>query len=255
MIKLLRSISLVALIAVAVSCSKDDPLPRATVDFTNKLAEVGVEVMFDNLTLNADRYEWSFSDGQTSDAISPTMIFEQPGELEVVLRAFTKDGQKDTIARNITIRQRFLTQYFVKAFPYDSIGFAWDVNEATEEEKRPDVLVELIVNKGDPTEAELENSVLEGIFSNAQGQDIGNEIAYDVILTNEEWVFFLSDWDGADINNITLADPFSLMVGVTFNPVLATTTKSADGSEGFISITGFDPNNKFIDVLLFFELR
>lgn len=255
MIKLLRSIWLVALVALAMSCAKDDPLPRATVDFTNEIAEVGVGVMFDNLTLNADRYEWAFSDGQTSDAISPTMTFSEPGDLEVVLRAFTKDGQKDTVARNITIRQRYLTNYFVKSFPNDSLGFAWDKDEATEEDKFPDVLVELVVNKSDPTETELENSVLEGLFLNARGQDIANEITYDVILTNEEWNFFMSDWDGADINNPTLADPFSLIMGATFNPVQATTTKIGDGSEGFFSLTGFDNNDKFIDVLFFFELR
>lgn len=255
MTKLLRSIWLVALVALAVSCAKDDPLPRATVDFTNEIAEVGVGVMFDNLTLNADRYEWAFSDGQTSDAISPTMTFAEPGEIEVVLRAFTKDGQKDTVARTITIRQRFLTQYFVKAFPYDSLGFPWDKNAATEEDKWPDVLVELVVNKADPTDAELENSVLEGLFVNAKGQDIANELTYDVILTNEEWNFFLSDWDGADINNPTFADPFSLMMGATFNPVQATTTKTGDGSSGFFSLTGFDNNDNFIDVLFFFELR
>ncbi len=255
MIKLVRSIWLMALVAMAMSCAKDDPLPRASVDFTNKVAEVGVEVMFDNLTLNADRYEWSFSDGQTSDAISPTMIFNDPGELEVVLRAFTKDGQKDTVARTITIRQRFLTQYFVKAFPYDSLGFAWDKDEVDEEDQWPDVLVELIVNKSNPTQADFDNSVLEGLFLNARGQDIANEITYDVILTNEEWNFFMSDWDGADIENPTLSDPFSLIMGATFNPVQATTTKSADGSEGFFSLTGFDNNDKFIDVIFFFELR
>lgn len=254
MTKLLRSIWFVVLVALVVSCAKDDPLPRATVDFTHEIAEVGIEVMFDNLTLNADRYEWAFSDGQTSDAISPTMTFDEPGELEVVLRAFTKDGQKDTLARTITIRQRYLTQYFVKSFPYDSIGFAWDKNAATEEDKWPDVLVELVVNKTNPTEAELENSVLEGLFVNAKGQDIANEVTYDVILTNEEWNFFLSDWDGADINNPTFADPFSLMMGATFNPVQATTTKVSE-SEGFFSLTGFDNNNNFIDVLFFFELR
>ena len=97
--------------------------------------------------------------------------------------------------------------------------------------------------------------MLEGLFLNARGQDIANEITYDVILTNEEWNFFLSDWDGADINNPTFNDPFSLIMGATFNPVLATTTKIDDGSAGFFSLTGFDNNDKFIDVLFFFELR
>lgn len=130
MIKFLRSLWIVALVALAFACSKDDPLPRASVDFTNKVAEVGVEVMFDNLSLNADRYEWAFSDGQTSDAISPTLIFDDPGEVEVILRAFTKDGQKDTVARTITIRQRYLVGYAVNVYPLKNGTEDWDPGEA-----------------------------------------------------------------------------------------------------------------------------
>ncbi len=254
MTRLLRSLWVVALGVIAFGCSKDDPLPRSTVEFTNGLIEVGIPVMFDNLTLNADRYEWKFSDGQTSEEISPNITFNSPGAVDVVLKAFTKDGQIDSVARTVNVLQRYLTGYIVKAFPTDSIGFDWDINGATAEDKLPDILVEIVVDKANPTQAEIDNSIIGPVFLNASGQDVGDTITQDVVLTNESWVFILRDWDGADENNISLADPFSFVTGVTFNPVQVPTTKTSD-AEGFFSITGFDSNDKFIDINVFFELR
>ena len=255
MIKFLRSLLMIALMVLVFACSKDDPLPRAEVGFTNEIAEVGIPVMFDNETLNGDRYEWTFSDGQSSTEISPIMTFNDAGPIQVVLKAFTKDNQVDSVARPVTINQRYLTAYWVKAFPADSLGFAWDKNEVIEEDKLPDILVDLIVAKTNPTEAELENSLLDGIFLNAKQQDVSNEITLDLILTDEDWNFSLSDWDGADVNNITLSDPFSLVMVATFNPVLEPTTKTADGSMGSFSLTGFNSNGYFIDIVFFFDLR
>lgn len=257
MTKLFRPLWILALVVVIFACSKDDPLPRAGVDFTNEIAEVGVEVMFDNMTVNADHYEWRFSDGQTSDAISPKITFNKPGNINVVLKAFTKDGQVDSVVRPITIKQRFLTGYIVKSFPNDSLGFAWDKNEALDEDKRPDLLVELIVDKSeaDLTQADFDNSILGPIFFNAKGQDVSNAVDFDLILTNEDWVFILRDWDGVDENNPSLDDPFSLVLGATFNPVKILTTKTTDGSGGSFSITGLDSHDKFIDITFFFELK
>lgn len=261
--KFTRSLWLIVLVAFGFACSEDDPLPRSTVDFTNKIAEVGRPVMFDNLSLNADRYEWTFSDGQTSDAISPTITFDEPGAIKVVLKAFTKDNQVDSVVRDITIRQRFLVAYAVKAFPMDSIGtdklkYPWDMDEVDVEDQRPDLLVDFIVNKPDAdlTEEDIENSILGPIFFNATGQDVGNSLTRDLILTNESWAFVLRDWDGLDENNITLNDPFSTVMGATFNPVQAPSViTNDDGSEGNFSITGFNSAEQFIDITFFYELR
>lgn len=255
--KFTRSLWLVALAAFAFACSEDDPLPRATVDFTNEIAEVGRPVMFDNLSLNADRYEWTFGNGEASTEISPSVTFNEPGEVKVVLKAFTKDGQVDSVSREITIRQRFLVAYSVKSFPMDSLGFPWDKDAATEEDKRPDLLVDFIVNKSDAdlTDKDIENSLLGPIFFNAKGQDVSNTVSIDLILTDEIWAFVLRDWDGADENNITFNDPFSFVLGATFNPVQAPSTKSEDGTEGNFSITGFNSSDQFIDITFFYELR
>ena len=255
--KFARSLWMVALAALAFACSEDDPLPRATVDFTNETAEVGRPVMFDNLTLNADHYEWTFGNGETSTDISPTVTFNDPGPVNVVLKAFTKDGQVDSVSREITIRQRFLVAYSVKSFPQDSLGFPWDKDAATEEDKRPDLLVDFIVNKSnaDLTEEDINNSLLGPIFFNAKGQDVSNTVTFDLILTDEPWAFVLRDWDGADENNITLDDPFSLVMGATFNPVQAPSVRNEDGTGGNFSITGFNSSDQFIDITFFYELR
>ncbi|MCB9236565.1 MAG: PKD domain-containing protein [Cyclobacteriaceae bacterium] len=255
--KFARSLWMVALAALAFACSEDDPLPRATVDFTNETAEVGRPVMFDNLTLNADHYEWTFGNGETSTDISPTVTFNDPGPVNVVLKAFTKDGQVDSVSREITIRQRFLVAYSVKSFPQDSLGFPWDKDAATEEDKRPDLLVDFIVNKSnaDLTEEDINNSLLGPIFFNAKGQDVSNTVTFDLILTDEPWAFVLRDWDGADENKITLDDPFSLVMGATFNPVQAPSIRNEDGTGGNFSITGFNSSDQFIDITFFYELR
>lgn len=249
--KLARQLWIMALVAVVFACSEDDPLPRATVDFSNEVAEVGRPVMFDNLTTNADRYEWKFSSGQTSEEISPTITFNSPGSVQVTLKAFTKDGQVDSVSRTVNILQRYLVSYAVKSFPSDSLGFAWDKDEALEEDKLPDVLVLFVASAAE----NLDNGILGPVFINAQGQDVGNTVE-DVILTDEEWVFELSDWDGTDPDAISLAnDPFSVIVSPTFNPVQIISTKSDDGLEGFFSITGFTSDDQFVDITFFFELR
>jgi len=260
--KFTRSLWLVALVAFAFACCVDDPFPRSTVDFINNVAEVGRPVMFDNLSLNADRYEWKFSDGQTSDAISPTITFGEPGEVKVVLKAFTKDNQVDSVVRDITIRQRYLVAYSVKSFPMDSIGtdglkYAWDKDETDPEDQLPDLLVDFIVNKNDAdlTDEDIENSLLGPIFFNASGQDVSNSVSFDLILTDESWAFVLRDWDGADENNITFNDPFSTVMGATFNPVQAPSVTNEDGTAGNFSITGFNSAQQFIDIIFFYELK
>ncbi|MBX2941239.1 MAG: PKD domain-containing protein [Cyclobacteriaceae bacterium] len=255
---LTRSLWIVVLAVFAFACSEDDPLPRATVDFTNQIAEVGRPIMFDNRTLNADRYEWTFGNGQTSTEISPTITFDDPGTVKVVLKAFTKDGQVDSVSREITIRQRYLVGYIVKAFPMDSLGFAWDKDEVDEDKKRPDLFVDFIVNKSnaDLTDKDIENSLYGPIFFDASGQDVGNTVTTDLILTNETWAFVLTDWDGTDEDNPSLNDPFSFVMGVTFNPVQAPSViTSEDGTKGNFSISGFNSTDHFIDIVFFYELR
>lgn len=255
--KLYRYLLIAPLAAMAWACSEDDPFPKPTIDFSNVPVEVGVEVMFDNLTTNADHYEWRFGNtGKTSTDISPNVTFDTPGSVEVVLKAFTKDNQVDSVVKTITVFQRYLTSYFVKSFPRDSLGYAWDKNEALDEDKLPDVLVQFIVDKDNPSDDEYSNSILGPVFLNAGLLDVGNTVDSDLILTNESWVFILRDWDGLDSNNISFQnDPFSVIAGASFNPVQALSTKNKAGTEGSFSITGLDNNDNLIDIEFRFELR
>ncbi len=252
----LKSIWLVALGMLAIACSKDDPLPRATVDFTNELVEVGREVMFDNLTTNADRYEWKFSDGQTSTAISPKIKFTKPGNVQVVLRAFTKDGQMDSLSRSITVRQRYLTGYSINVYPTKNNGADWDAGDPDPAKIYPDIFLQLLVDKDNPTPAELDNGLYEGIFSdvkvNSFSRGVGDAGFPDnVILTDADWGLALFDFDGPDINAPKGTD-FTFMTGVVFNPVQAPSFKVDDA--GFLSVFFIDGTST-LDFDLFFELK
>ncbi|MFZ1806500.1 MAG: hypothetical protein WAU36_04735 [Cyclobacteriaceae bacterium] len=255
--KFTRSLWIVALVAFAFACSEDDPLPRSTVDFVNEIAEVGKPVMFDNLSLNADRYEWTFSDGKTSDAISPSITFDEPGEIKVVLKAFTKDNQVDSVVRDITIRQRFLVGYSVNVYPTKDGAADWDPGEADPADAFPDIFVQFSVNKANLTDEEFANSVFDGPFANVNVASFSVDVTDDIILTNASvgWGFALFEFDDND-ESITTDDEFTFMAGVGFNPVLSPTIKSEDGESGFITIfSPGDADNPAFGVDLFFELR
>jgi len=257
--KFTSSLWLIVLVAFGFACSEDDPLPRSTVDFTNKIAEVGRPVMFDNLSLNADRYEWTFSDGQTSDAISPTITFDEPGAIKVVLKAFTKDNQVDSVVRDITIRQRYLVGYSVNVYPTKNGTEDWDPGEADPEDAFPDIFVQFTLNKGSLSEAELANSVFDGPFTNVDIPSFSIEVTDDIILTNttEGWGFALFEFDDLDMSgDISSNSELTFMAGVGFNPVLSPTVKSEDGESGFVTIfSPGDTENAAFGVDLFFELR
>lgn len=253
MTRLLRSLWVVALGVIALACSKDDPLPRSTVEFTNELIEVGIPVMFDNLTLNADRYEWKFSDGQTSEEISPTVTFTSPGPIEVVLKAFTKDNQVDSIVKPLTVRQRFLTAYSVTIYPTKNGTGDWDEG-ADPENVFPDIVVQFIPDRNfDPEEV-----LFHGPFNNVDIPAFSVEIpaANQIVLTNESWSFVIFDFDGTDIITAT-NDDFVPMAGTPdFNPVLVNTIKNNAGDKGLITLFfPEDENNPAFGLDLFFDIK
>ena len=245
-----------ALMVMAFACSKDDPLPRATVDFTNKIAEVGKEVMFDNLTVNADRYEWTFSDGQSSTAISPSITFDEPGPVEVVLKAFTKDGQVDSLVREITVRQRYLVGYTVNVYPTKNGATDWDAGEPAAN-VFPDIFVQFAPNKINLTQEEFDNSLFDGPFPDVDVSSFSVDVTQDVIMTDitEGWGFALFDFDDND-PSITTDDEFEFMVGLAFNPVQFLSVYFPDGESGYIPLfSPADGPDPAFGVDLIFELK
>ncbi|MEQ8423850.1 MAG: hypothetical protein RIA63_04010 [Cyclobacteriaceae bacterium] len=258
MIKLFRPLWIVALIVVAFACKEDDPLPIPTVDFINGTVEVGVETMFDNLTTNADNYQWIFrqnsSELLTTTEISPSVSFDTPGDVEVVLKAFTKDGQVDSINRTITVRQRFLTGYVVNIYPTKNGSDDWDPGLAPEE-VFPDIFVQLIAT--DATTGD--NALFDGLLGNVdvstfgRGEGSPGYQTESVILTNEDWGFALFDFDPDDPATTTVnEEDYVFMDGATFNPVQGLTFKFPDGTGGLISIFF---NDGTFDIDLYYELR
>ncbi len=262
MIRLYKLSWLLCAAALAFSCSDDDdPLPLPTADFVVDpvQVEVGIPVMFDNLTRNADNYSWSFGGSLTSTEVSPTVTFSTPGNVEVTLTAITLDGQEATVTKTVTVKQRFLTGYSVNVYPTKDGDLDWD-DGAAPEDVFPDILVQLVVDKDNPSQDELDNALFDGVFTNIPvpafaRTDTDQGFPVDIILTDENWGFSLFDFDGADPNNPGPNDTFDFMAGVIFNPVQTITFKSPAGDVGFISVFVTDNAGNTLDIDISFELR
>ncbi len=72
----------------------DFQLAALNVDFdiSEPVVCVGEEVIFTNLTTAADDFFWDFGDGTTSDEVSPSHSYENPGIYEVSLLATSDEG-------------------------------------------------------------------------------------------------------------------------------------------------------------------
>ena len=245
-----------ASLLLVFACSDDEtPFPLPTVNFMTDPAvpEVGVPIMFENLTTNAARYEWDF--GGTlivDDQISPTVTFETPGDVVVTLRAFTDDGQVDSTTQTINIQQRVITQYFINSFPLDNGGTPWDP-------AGPDsaLFADLVIVIS-PNDQNNQDAILDGVFLDVEEDQFGINVAPEdqIVLTDEEWSIVLFDFDGE------LGDPLSdenteLVAGATFNPVQQATVKNDAENAGIITtILGLDGEGRVIlDVDIVFELR
>lgn len=76
------------LIFAGIGCT---PAPVADFEFSEPTSPAPVAVQFTNKSTDADRYEWSFGDGQTSSEQSPSHDYSTYGNMLVVLKAFQKD--------------------------------------------------------------------------------------------------------------------------------------------------------------------
>ncbi len=74
--------------------------PEARFEFTQQ----GSNLLFDNRSAGADRYEWNFGDGSTSDETSPAYSYQTPGEYTVTLVAVNACG-RDTSRQTINAGQ------------------------------------------------------------------------------------------------------------------------------------------------------
>ncbi|MGI9544359.1 MAG: PKD domain-containing protein [Cyclobacteriaceae bacterium] len=254
MTKFYQAFSTLVVILLLAACSKDDPLPAPVPNFFTDpdVVEVGVPVMFDNLSTNAARYEWIFGDSSNiSTEISPTVTFENAGTVTVTLRAFTEDDQMVESSKDVRVMERVLTGYFISFFPTTNGTDPWDPGEAGDEQF-PDIFV-ILAPTADPAS---DNSMIQGIFGNLGGA-FGNAVdpsSNRVVLTDEDWDFRLFDFDG-DPDNIDLQESEGV-AGVTFNPVQAPTIKNSEGDAGFVNILLVDnTTNEVFEIDFNFELQ
>lgn len=94
---------------ILASCTKQ---PFA--DFTYEPAEnpeVGEKIKFENLSVDAENYSWSFSDGQTSTEMSPEMKFNATGTYQVTLEALTKK-KSDAYTEEIRIWPKTILEIY-----------------------------------------------------------------------------------------------------------------------------------------------
>ncbi|MDN5202379.1 PKD domain-containing protein [Fulvivirgaceae bacterium BMA10] len=256
MTRFYKSLWVIVLAIFALSCKDDEPLPLPIVDFSidPPVVEVGVPVMFDNLSTNASRYEWDFGDGQDPITdISPSVTFTSAGTVTVTLTAFTEDGQSVEASKEVTVRERVLTGIFVNVFPETNGGEGWDP-DTVGVDTAADIVVQLFPeNSTDPNDA-----FVAGIFANIDQGPFGLNVdpaVQRIVLTDEDWLFFLLDFDGEDPATAT-NDDFITISGVRFNPIQVATFKSDDGTTGFVSVQVVDQStNDVLDIDLGFRLE
>lgn len=116
-IKLLLSCFLLALVVVVIqSCGDDDeskPKPSASFTASATTVDAGEEITFTNTSTKATSYVWSFGDGTTSTAESPSKTYANAGSFEVTLIASNSEGS-DQASQTITVEEADLGEiYFI----------------------------------------------------------------------------------------------------------------------------------------------
>jgi len=246
--KVYKSLSLILFVLLGFACSDDDPLPVPIVDFflDPGVAEVGVPVMFDNYTTNADNYEWDFGDGQVFTDISPTITFASPGDVTVTLRAYTQDNQVDSVSKTFRVHERVATGYILSVFPPFDVAGPWDPDEQGIDQL-PDLVMQMA-----PDDPNNQSGFVDGIYTNRANGPISAGID-PMVLSDEDWSFIVFDFDG-DIDDVQPED-LTYMIGAQFNPLQAATFKNDQEDAGFISVFLQDSNGAVLDVDVTFELQ
>ena len=238
--KVYKLIGAVLLVVYVMGCKDEDPkLPVPQVDFSvsTDYPEVGVPVTFNNQTLNASSYQWSFGDGQTSTQVNPTYTYDASGTYKVTLVAFSDDNQSDSLSRNITVGERVMTGISINSFPFlNPDGNDWDdPTGQPDSTKLPDFI--LVLGPQDDPNRIIATPLLVDLapFELPIGFTI-NPGGDPYILTDETWELTFIDFDGTDIEQAQEGD-FEIMEVISFNPVTIPTGIVDENGEGFVQIS------------------
>lgn len=99
--------------------------PQAIADFEFSPEEITIRnptVQFENLSVNADFYDWSFGDGGISNNTDPIHEYTNDGVFKVKLIAKTNAGCNDTIVKEVKVDPEY-NFYIPNAFTPNSDGY------------------------------------------------------------------------------------------------------------------------------------
>lgn len=197
---------------LALGCGKDDPMPIADFTYSCGNCEVNSLVSFFNSSQNADSYNWSFGDGNTSNQKDPAHTYTREGSYTVRLIATGKGGS-NTVEKVVVIRKPGggnPTKVLVKKVRITSYppttpgGSAWDVTDAL---NLPDIYFKLKDSNGNVALDARGNKI-----NNVRASDlpISWSITPNVGLFNANQSLTVEVWDADDL------DPDDLMGTATF---------------------------------------
>lgn len=101
-----------------ISCKKT---PVAGFHTDTVEPEVGQTVFFYNDSQDADRFEWDFGDGYTTNEPNPTHIFNSTGTYEVTLKAISKSNLEDNSSLTLDVLVPTLLVVEVREYYQDYI--------------------------------------------------------------------------------------------------------------------------------------
>lgn len=91
-IKIMKNLISLLPIILFISCQKE---PTSIISVNKTEVEVNEQLSFTNNSTDADSYEWSFGDGNTSNDDNPVYAWNKPGNYTVVLTSFSKNMKKN----------------------------------------------------------------------------------------------------------------------------------------------------------------
>ena len=81
--------------------------PTADFESTSNVFFNDLPITFQNNSINASTYEWTFGDGQNSTLVHPSNTYDEPGIYYITLIAIDDKGCRDTIVKPINIEEEW----------------------------------------------------------------------------------------------------------------------------------------------------
>lgn len=201
------------------SCTKkEDPEPdkvSACFSANKSKAYPNEAISFSNCSTGAVSYQWDFGDGTTSTETNPTKTYTTTGTYTVKLSSYTSTPAtgNSSITTTIQIGQRYLTKVRIENLPTtNTLGNPWDTGSAAD--------LKFYFGKASNTTG------YDYITTEQTDATLPCEwdfTSQNIVLTNENWKFKISDVDGSSEEEIGNTP--------SFNP----TTMGSNGAITFTS--------------------